>query len=497
MTEVKARGYTLARKLGCDGSNPYLGVAPDGIPVFVRLSAAVISGARHAEAVLQFLDRYRQLDQRTLIKVRDYWIEGSETRYLGLVTELAGGGSLRDRLRQRGRVAGGELISLFTPLAEAIDFLHRQGIRHGDITPNNLLLAEGLPRLDVPRLPPSGELGASITPLYTAPEEWRGKESPQSDQYSLAACYTELRLGHPPFPGRSTDLPAIMKAHLEKESHFEPLPKAEQEVLRKALAKDPRERYPTCAAFIEALGQAASGEVSRAGSAAEPCLSAYVGVPAMLLYDREDRYKLAIYSPLLLGLERGECGIGHCSTSKSTGWLLPGRSGWSVEYDCPEHGLYGVWSGKYAPLIEQVLRGQRPGEGAVERPGSGAVPAEGTLDQDKAAYPAGDDMRQELLNVLRQAQALLALPGNDYAWSSWKDAAAALAELDRQIAAIENGRLPSQPDLAVLFAPTGPIQEVSLSSGWGHEFRALAASFDAAAARVYAEPGSAPDRGGS
>jgi hypothetical protein len=63
--------------------------------------------------------------------------------------------------------------------------------------------------------------------------------------------------------------------------------------------------------------------------------------------------------------------------------------------------------------------------------------------------------------------------------------AAALAELDRQIAAIERGQLPRRLDLEVIFAPTGPIQEVSLSGGWAEEFLALADRFDAVVERVY------------
>jgi hypothetical protein len=97
--------------------------------------------------------------------------------------------------------------------------------------------------------------------------------------------------------------------------------------------------------------------------------------------------------------------------------------------------------------------------------------------------------RGELVDVLREARGLLALPGNDFAWSSWTDAPAALTELDRQIAALEAGQLPPRLDLAVLFAPTGPIQEVSLSSGWAHEFLTVAARFDAAADRVYGTAG--------
>ena len=95
------------------------------------------------------------------------------------------------------------------------------------------------------------------------------------------------------------------------------------------------------------------------------------------------------------------------------------------------------------------------------------------------------DPRQQLVEVLREAQALLALPGNDFAWSSWEDAPAALAELDRQIAAIERGQLPPRLDVAVLFAPTGPMQEVSLSSGWAQEFLDVATRFDTVAQRVW------------
>jgi hypothetical protein len=95
------------------------------------------------------------------------------------------------------------------------------------------------------------------------------------------------------------------------------------------------------------------------------------------------------------------------------------------------------------------------------------------------------DARQQLVEVLREARALLALPGNDFAWSSWEHAPVALAELDRQIADIESGQLPPQLELAVLFAPTGPMQEVSLSSGWAQEFLDVAARFDTVAERVW------------
>ena len=93
--------------------------------------------------------------------------------------------------------------------------------------------------------------------------------------------------------------------------------------------------------------------------------------------------------------------------------------------------------------------------------------------------------RRETAGGARTSPSVLALPSNDYVWSSWEDADAALCEIDGLISAVESGALPDRLDVSVLFAPTGPIQEVSLSSGWGLEFIELAARFDAVERKLY------------
>ena len=92
---------------------------------------------------------------------------------------------------------------------------------------------------------------------------------------------------------------------------------------------------------------------------------------------------------------------------------------------------------------------------------------------------------RELIGVLREAKAYLALSENSFGWSHWNNADEAERELDGFIAAIELGALPERMAIALLFAPTGSIQEVSVCSGWGVEFLALAQRFDAAESRVY------------
>ncbi len=91
----------------------------------------------------------------------------------------------------------------------------------------------------------------------------------------------------------------------------------------------------------------------------------------------------------------------------------------------------------------------------------------------------------ELRDVLLEARSLIARPDNNFFWSSWRDADAALREIDGLIAELERDQVPSRLTVSVLFAPTGPIQEVSLSSGWAVEFLAVAARFDVAAEAFY------------
>jgi hypothetical protein len=84
---------------------------------------------------------------------------------------------------------------------------------------------------------------------------------------------------------------------------------------------------------------------------------------------------------------------------------------------------------------------------------------------------------EKLISVIRETRKYLAREKNDFSWSSWNDQEQALAEIDSILARLENG---SVPDIEVLFAPIGPIQEVSLSSGWSREFLKLAEQFDEA-----------------
>ena len=83
-----------------------------------------------------------------------------------------------------------------------------------------------------------------------------------------------------------------------------------------------------------------------------------------------------------------------------------------------------------------------------------------------------------LLEALGETRQLLARPENRFDWSGWPSAEAALTEIDAVIEGLRSAVFPDATHVAVLFAPTGPIQEVSVSSGWGDVFLALADRID-------------------
>jgi serine/threonine protein kinase/Flp pilus assembly protein TadD len=184
------------------------------------------------------------------------------------------GGSLRDRLRTERQLAIAEAVSLVRQVASALDHAHAHGLIHRDIKPENILLHEGEAMVTdfgiafsagtAPgeRLTQTGLLVG--TPAYMSPEQAAGEREldARSDVYSLACVLYELLAGEPPHADPSAR--ALIARRLTEpppsvRQARPAVPAAIDEALARALAPDPADRFPTAAAFGEALAWRPSG----------------------------------------------------------------------------------------------------------------------------------------------------------------------------------------------------------------------------------------------
>lgn len=222
----------------------------------------------------EFVGRFKQeaaavarLRQTHIVKVHDFDIEQDQIYYM--VMEYIDGPTLKDELDTRAITNTPftltEATQIISSLASAIDYAHARNMVHRDIKPANIMFtADGhiiLTDFGIVRM-----IGATYntstgfmagTPAYMSPEQGRGERgSSRSDIYSLGIILFELLTGQPPF---ESDTPlGLIKQQIELpppplSTFKQGIPLEIEEVLQKALAKQPENRYPTAHAFAKAL----------------------------------------------------------------------------------------------------------------------------------------------------------------------------------------------------------------------------------------------------
>jgi eukaryotic-like serine/threonine-protein kinase len=182
------------------------------------------------------------------------------------VAELVEGESLAERLR-RGPLPVAEARAVAEQLCRALASAHSQGVVHCDVKPANVLLTPGgkvkVGDFGVARLAEGTSQAPSATvagtPRYMSPEQARGRPTtPATDVYSAGVVLYEMLAGEPPFVHGSPvelglrhlqDLPPALPVRV---------PRGLREVVERALAKDPSERYRDGSAMAAALHAAES-----------------------------------------------------------------------------------------------------------------------------------------------------------------------------------------------------------------------------------------------
>jgi serine/threonine-protein kinase len=218
-----------------------------------------------------FVDRFMteaknlgRLNHPNITTLYDLIFEGAS---LYMVMELVTGRTVERLLLDRsGQLPLGEAQAIISQVGDGLQYAHGLGIIHRDIKPANLMISDaGLVKImdfgiararGSQRLTRDGKIIGSLA--YMAPEQVRGEEgNERSDIYSLAIVLYELLSGHAPFSA-PTDFD-LMQAQINQaperiSARIGGLPASVENAILKALSKNPDKRYPSVAAFCEAVG---------------------------------------------------------------------------------------------------------------------------------------------------------------------------------------------------------------------------------------------------
>jgi putative two-component system response regulator len=221
---------------------------------------------------MEYLQRFQhearlvaRLKHPNILDVFDF---GYEDGVPYIVMELVEGGTLAQYVG--APMPLGDVLAVLEPLGRALDYAHARGILHRDIKPSNILLRRdgspvladfGLSRLAgaTRRLTATGTVMGTAD--YMSPEQATDDAvGAASDRYSFAVVAYEMLTGHVPFVSESSA--AVLVAHVTRpvptpsELQGELLAHVEA-VLRRGLAKNPTDRYPTATSFVAGLRPAA------------------------------------------------------------------------------------------------------------------------------------------------------------------------------------------------------------------------------------------------
>jgi serine/threonine-protein kinase len=233
------------------------------------VAVKVMSSALSADPA--FTDRFareaRAAARLTHLNAVSVYDQGSEVapdgHHVFLVMELVDGRTLRDLLRERGRLTPAEAVSIMEPVLSALSAAHRAGLVHRDVKPENILLSDdgivkvadfGLARA-VESDPTATRTGLMMgTVAYCAPEQIsKGDADPRSDVYSAGIVLFELLTGTPPYKGESAMNVAWQLVHRRgpaPSSRVKGIPSEIDELVVDATDSDPESRPADAGAFL-------------------------------------------------------------------------------------------------------------------------------------------------------------------------------------------------------------------------------------------------------
>src|SRR6185295_2234 len=234
-----------------------------------------------------FAERFRG-EARTMATINhpgvvDVYDYGNENATAFLIMEYVEGDALSRTLSRVGRLTPARTMALVAQAADALHAAHDKGIVHRDVKPGNLLVRPNgtlvLTDFGIARSAMVGQLTAAGSVLgtasYISPEQASGATAPAlSDVYALGVVAYQCLPGHRPFEG-DNPLEIAMRHVRDAPPPLPPdIPDGVQQVVERAMAKDPAARWPSAAALAQAArrtaAQLATGAPATAPAPAVP-----------------------------------------------------------------------------------------------------------------------------------------------------------------------------------------------------------------------------------
>ena len=261
--------YQIERQLGKGAMGVvYLGTDPMSGRV-VAIKTTVLSQEFGPEELNEVKERFfreaqaaGRLNHPGIVAIYD----AGEENGLGYISmEYAKGRDLTPHVRPDNLLPLARVLSIFARVAEALAYAHKNSVVHRDVKPANIMYEPesdtvkvtdfGIARITDSSKTKTGMVLGTLS--YMSPEQLAGKEiEGRSDLFSLGAALYQMACGHLPFQGDS--MAQLMfkianEAHADIRTHNPKLPACVAAIVKKALAKDPAQRYQDGEQMAEAL----------------------------------------------------------------------------------------------------------------------------------------------------------------------------------------------------------------------------------------------------
>lgn len=286
MSLERIGNYEVLGELGRGG----MGVVYRGVDSFIKRPVAIKTiylSEIQEDHERQFLKErlYREAQSAGILShpniVTIYQI-GEQDDLTYIVMEFVEGKNLAQVLRSPDKPSVELLLSIFEQTAAGLDHAHAQGVVHRDVKPANIIVrSDGVAKITdfgVAKITSQTVTRTGMTlgtPHYMAPEQIQGKPiDGRADQYALGVVIYEIFTGHKPFKADTITslIFKIVTDAVEPRRDNPNLSDAVSDVLKRALAKESSDRYPSCQALVQAfrdsIGMPSSQSLRFAGGAA-------------------------------------------------------------------------------------------------------------------------------------------------------------------------------------------------------------------------------------